>query len=134
MTQSEALTKSAFLNDLCAIPGLGSKAVTESILLRIHYRKAVDEWLSAQKIIAETDADNESKQKAVETKLAEESTITDKRMTREAFEQVVEAALKAGSIKTFLLIKANSGEAHNVGGELPAIEWLTSFAANMVES
>ena len=44
MTYNEALVRNALINELGAVTNLKPKAMTEKILLGIHYRKAAEDW------------------------------------------------------------------------------------------
>ena len=130
MTYNEALVRNALINELGAVTNLKPKAMTEKILLGIHYRKAADEWLKAREAIdKEEHATDEVKSEALTTKANEDCGLADKRMSREAFEQVVEAVLPLGSIASFLAVS----EAENEAPKIPAALWLQAFAEALVE-
>ena len=83
MTYSEALVRNALINELGAVTNLKPKAMTEKILLGIHYRKAADEWLKAREAIdKEEHATDEVKSEALTTKANEDCGIADKRIYR----------------------------------------------------
>ena len=132
MNYNEALVKNALIGELGMAEGLKPKAMTEKILLGIYYRKAADEWAKIREAIAsEQQASDEVKNEAFQTKSMDDCGLADKRMSREAFEQVVEAMLPLGEIPSFL---AALNSAH--GSSLPKIPvavWLQSFAEVLVE-
>lgn len=131
MTYNEALIRNAFLSELSAVADLKAKAMTERILLSIHYRKVAEEWLKIREaIIGDSNASDEVKNEAVKAKVQEDCGLEERKMTREAFEQVVEAMLSIGGIKSFL------GATADEKGELlrvPASIWLQAFAEIFVE-
>lgn len=129
MTYNEALVRNALINELGAVTNLKPKAMTEKILLGIHYRKAADEWLKAREAISKENATDEVKNEAIQTKATEDCGLADKRMSREAFEQVVEAVLPLGSIASFLAVS----EAENEAPKIPVAMWLQAFAEALVE-
>lgn len=130
MTYNEALVRNALINELSAVTNLKPKAMTEKILLGIHYRKAAEEWLKAREAIdKEEHATDEVKNEAIQTKATEDCGLADKRMSREAFEQVVEAVLPLGSIASFLAVS----EAENEAPKIPVAMWLQAFAETLVE-
>lgn len=131
MTYNEALVRNAFLNELSAVSDLKAKAMTERILLSIHYRKAADEWLKIREaIIGDNNASDEVKNEAVKAKVQEDCGLEARKMTREAFEQVVEAMLPIGGIKSFLGATADE---KNEFLRVPAPIWLQAFAEIFVE-
>lgn len=126
MTYKDALIRSSLLGDLRTVPGLKAKALSERILLDIHYRKATDEWVRAREVIAsEAEATEDMKTEILEKKVMEECGVSERRMSAEAFEQTAEAALLKGGINSFL-----SAE----GKEIPAEVWLGVFAEMLVEN
>lgn len=130
MTYNEALLKNALINELGQIKGLKAKAMTEKILLSIHYRKAMEEWTKAREAIdSEADADEKVKQDAVNAKVMEDCGLDERRMSAEAFEQVVEAALAVESVQSVLAVSAE-GEAPKI----PAAGWLQAFAEVLVKA
>ena len=131
MTYNEALVRNALINELGAVTNLKPKAMTEKILLGIHYRKAAEDWFKTREAIdKEENATDEVKNEAIQTKATEDCGIADKRMPREAFEQVVEAVLPLGSMRSFLAMQnATEDEAP----EIPAALWLQAFAEALVE-
>ena len=92
---------------------------------------AAEEWTKAREAIdKEENATDEVKNEAIQTKANEDCCIADKRMPREAFEQVVEAVLPLGSMRSFLAMQnATEDEAP----EIPAALWLQAFAEALVE-
>jgi len=131
MTYNEALVKNALINELGSVMNLKPKAMTEKILLGIHYRKAAEEWLKVREAIdKEENATDEVKSEALKAKANDDCGILEKRMTREAFEQVVEAVLPLGSIHSFLGMagQVNDGKAPKI----PVAIWLQAFAEALV--
>lgn len=130
MTYNEALVRNALINELGAVTNLKPKAMTEKILLSIHYRKAAEDWFKTREAISkEENATDEVKNEAIQTKATEDCGLADKRMSREAFEQVVEAVLPLGSIASFLAVS----EAENEAPKIPVAMWLQAFAEALVE-
>lgn len=126
MTYKDALIRSSLLGDLRTVPGLKAKALSERILLDIHYRKATDEWVRAREVIAsEAEATEDMKTEILEKKVMEECGVSERRMSAEAFEQTAEAALLKGGINSFLSAD---------GKEIPAEVWLGVFAEMLVEN
>lgn len=135
MNYNEALYKNALLADLREIKNIPAKAMTEILLLRVHYGKIAGEWEDAKKKISEdTEASEEAKKKAIEEKAVEAVTAADRRMSKEAFEQLVATAMPLGSIlSVFVLDKSKAEDAPDRRGSIDIMEWLTTFAANLVE-
>lgn len=133
MTYNEALVRNALINELGAVTNLKPKAMTEKILLGIHYRKAAEDWFKTREAISkEENATDEVKNEAIQTKATEDCGLADKRMSREAFEQVVEAVLAElplGYIASFLAVS----EAENEAPKIPVAMWLQAFAEALVE-
>ena len=130
MTYNEALVKNALINELGSVMNLKPKAMTEKILLGIHYRKAAEEWLKVREAIEKEDnATDEVKSEALKAKANDDCGILEKRMTREAFEQVVEAVLPLGSIQSFLAMQ-NATE--DEVPKIPVAIWLQAFAEALV--
>lgn len=130
MTYNEALVKNALINELGSVMNLKPKAMTEKILLGIHYRKAAEEWAKAREEISkEENATDEVKSEALKAKANDDCGILEKRMTREAFEQVVEAVLPLGSIQSFLAMQ-NATE--DEVPKIPVAIWLQAFAEALV--
>lgn len=132
MTYNEALVRNALINELGAVTNLKPKAMTEKILLGIHYRKAAEDWFKTREAISkEENATDEVKNEAIQTKATEDCGLADKRMSREAFEQVVEAVLAElplGYIASFLAVS----EAENEAPKIPVAMWLQAFAEALV--
>jgi len=131
MIYNEALVKNALINELGTVNNLKPKAMTEKIILGIHYRKAAEEWFKVRdEISKEENATDEVKSDAIKAKANDDCGLMDKRMTREAFEQVVEAVLPLGSIQSFLGMggQVNEGKAP----EIPVAIWLQAFAEALV--
>ena len=131
MNYNEALTRNALLNELGAAKGLKSKAMTEKILLGLHYRKAAEEWMKVREAVeAEKDATEEVRTEAISKKAAEDCGMEERRMSREAFEQVVEAMMPIGAMPSFLLMRS---EGETEMPQVPVEVWLNAFAEVMVE-
>lgn len=131
MNYNDTLIRNALLGELSAAQGLGAKAMTEKILLGLHYRKGADEWFKAREAIdSEECATDEVKADALAQKLMEDCGITERRMSRAAFEQVVEAVLPLGMITSVLAARENS----DAPGKLPAEVWLGVFAEQLVDN
>lgn len=131
MTYNEALVKNALINELGTVMNLKPKAMTEKILLGIHYRKAAEEWLKVREAIdKEENATDEVKSEALKAKANDDCGILEKRMTREAFEQVVEAVLPLGSIQSFLGMVGQVNE--DKAPKIPVAIWLQAFAEALV--
>ena len=84
MTYNEALVRNALINELGAVTNLKPKAMTEKILLGIHYRKAAEDWFKTREAISKE------------------------------FEQVMEAVLPLGSIASFLAVSEAENEAPKI--------------------
>ena len=133
MNYNEALLKNALLADLREVKNLPAKAMTEVILLRVHYNKLQNEFLSAkEEIMKSEDADEESKNKALEEK-ANESIEGERKMSKEAFEQIVESAMTHQTIKSWIVVNPEA-EGDERRGEIPTEQWLMNFAGNLVEN
>lgn len=131
MNYNEALIKNALLNELGAVSNLGPKAMTEKILLGIHHRKAVEEWLKARDAIErEAEATEEVKAAAVEKKALEDCGLAERRMSAEAFGQVVEAVMGLETMASFV---AGAPAEDGTMGSIPATVWLNAFAEQLVE-
>ena len=131
MTYNEALVKNELINELVTVMNLKPKARTEKILLGIHYRKAAEEWLKVREAInKEENATDEVKSEALKAKANDDCGILEKRMTREAFEQVVEAVLPLGSIQSFLGMVGQVNE--DKAPKIPVAIWLQAFAEALV--
>ena len=132
MIYNEALVKNALINELGTVNNLKPKAMTEKILLGIHYRKAAEEWLKVRdEISKEENATDEVKSDAIKAKANDDCGLIDKRMTREAFEQVVEAILPLGTITSFLGV--SNATSNNKAPKIPVALWLQTFAEALVE-
>lgn len=132
MTYNEALVKNALINELGTVNNLKPKAMTEKILLGIHYRKAAEEWFKVRdEISKEENATDEVKSDAIKAKANDDCGLMDKRMTREAFEQVVEAILPLGTITSFLGVP--NATSNNEAPKIPVALWLQAFAEALVE-
>lgn len=132
MTYNEALVRNALINELGSVMNLKPKAMTEKILLGIHYRKAAEEWIKVREAIdKEENATDEVKSEALKAKANDDCGILEKRMAREAFEQVVEAMLPLGKIPSFLAA-LNSAQSDTLP-KIPVAVWLQSFAEVLVE-
>ena len=132
MNFNDALTRNALLGELGAAKGLKSKAMTEKIMLGIHYRKAVEEWMKAREAIdGEKEASEEVKAEAANKKAMEDCGLSERRMSAEAFEQVVEAMMPLGSIHSFMAGQPKDGEKQP---EVPVEMWLYTFADMLVEN
>ena len=132
MIYNEALVKNALINELGTVNNLKPKAMTEKILLGIHYRKAAEEWLKVREAIDKEDnATDEVKSEALKAKANDDCGILEKRMTREAFEQVVEAILPLGTITSFLGV--SNATSNNEAPKIPVALWLQTFAEALVE-
>lgn len=130
MNFNEALLKNALLNELGAVKSLGAKAMTEKILLSIHYRKAVEEWTKAREAIdCEENATDEVKAAAVESKANDDCGMEERRMSTEAFAQVVEAVLPNETIVSLLAPQKEDG----MPGFVPSAVWLNVFAEQLVK-
>lgn len=133
MTYNEALVRNALINELGAVTNLKPKAMTEKILLGIHYRKAADEWLKAREAISkEENATDEVKNEAIQTKATEDCGLADKRMSREAFEQVVEAVLSLGPLASMRSFLAMQNATEDEAPKIPVAMWLQAFAEALV--
>lgn len=129
MNYNEALIKNALLNELALIRGLNAKALTERILLSIHYRKAVEDWLKVrQSVESEQDATDEIKANAISTKIVEDCGIDDRRMSAESFGQVVEAVAPLETITSILAARPTDGTPQSI----PTDAWLQAFAEVLV--
>jgi len=101
---------------------LRGKALAEILAARAAYIPAIDEFeKKRQSITADTDADQNARDKAVADAAAEQSPAPDRRISVEAFEQIADAALAAGTP-----MPTPSGEA------LPPDIWLETLFANLV--
>lgn len=129
MTNSQVLFRNILLNDLRGVKGINPKALAEILLLRVHYGKAADNYYkSLDAITKEEEADEAAKKEAVEKLYAEEADVADKKLSVAAFGQVVEAVSAQETINAgFLADKDGNPVA------LPAEDWLTTFAANLVD-
>ncbi len=101
---------------------LRGKALAEILAARAAYIPAIDEFeKKRQSITADTEADQDARDKAVADAAAEQSPAPDRRISLEAFEQIADAALAAGTP-----IPLPSGET------LPPDIWLETLFANLV--
>lgn len=125
MTYKDALIRSSLLSELRTVKGLKAKALSERILLGIHYRRVVEEWFRVrEEIAAEPEATDEVKLDALEKKAMEDCGVAERRMSAEAFEQTTEAVLMKGDINSFL-----SADGRGLSAEV----WLSAFAELLVE-
>lgn len=125
MTYKDALIRSSLLSELRTVKGLKAKALSERILLDIHYRRVVEEWFRVrEEIAAEPEATDEVKLDALEKKAMEDCGVAERRMSAEAFEQTTEAVLMKGDINSFL-----SADGRGLYAEV----WLSAFAELLVE-
>lgn len=129
MNFNEALLKNALLNELGNVKGLGAKAMTEKILLGIHYRKAVEEWTKARGAIdSEVDATDEIRADAIAKKAEEDCGMEERKMSADTFVQVVEAVLPHETMTSLLASTKDNG----TPGEVPSVVWLNVFAEQLV--
>lgn len=134
MNYNEALLKNALLADLREVKNLPAKAMTEVLLLRVHYGKIAESYYAeVKKINEDADANDEAKAKAVEEKVKEEVTTPEKRMSKDAFEQIVESAMAHQTIKSWIVVNPEA-EGDERRGEIPTEQWLMNFAGNLVEN
>lgn len=137
MNYNQALTCNVLIQELIALRPADPKVMTEAILLRIHYAKAQGEWTEAMQTLTKENTDEEVKREVIEKKAVEEMQLPERRMSAELFEGVVAAAMGAGTIRTSLLqCSCPEGEdpaTFDPRAEIPAAEWLTFFAQNLVE-
>lgn len=132
MNFNEALTKNALLSELSQIEGMKAKAMTEKILLSIHYRRACDEWMRVREaVMGEKDATDEVKESALQAKLMESCGLEDRRMSVAAFEQVVEAAVAREDMSSFLT-GAPTTDNHEMK-RISTAAWLQVFAELLVK-
>lgn len=132
MNYNEALFKNILLNELSSVPNLQPKAMTEKILLSIHYRHAVNDWLNIRESIdKESEASEDVKASAISIKSMEDCGIEDRRMSTVAFEQVVEAVLKHEAMPSILANQANANECKP--SQITSAVWLQTFAEVLVE-
>lgn len=113
---------------------LSSKAMTEKLLLRTHYRKAVSEFEEAKQSIAgDKDATDEAKQEAIGKKAAETVANFEARgFSREALEQIVEAAIQHETIPSaFATPKLDEKGGMVEFGKLPSETWLQILSENL---
>ncbi len=126
----------ALLGDLSALR-LPAKAMTEKLLLRAHYSKAMREFEDARDTINKDEAaDDDAKTKAVTEKAAEEvKDFTPRYFTTEALEQIVAAAADHGDfIESRIAAPKVDEEGNPVGlGQLPTEAWLQTIAERLVE-
>lgn len=131
MNYNEALTKNALLNEAGAVKNLGAKAMTEKILMGLHYRKAVEEWLKAREAITgDATASEEVKRDAMEKKTQEDCGLCERRMSAEAFGQLVEAVMQEETMPSFL---AGAPGEDGGPGRIASEVWLHVFAEQLVE-
>lgn len=77
---------------------LRGKALAEILAARAAYIPAIDEFEKKRaSITADTEADQDARDKAVADAAAEQSPAPDRRISLEAFEQIADAALAAGT-------------------------------------
>lgn len=118
MTFNEAIVRHALLIELNQIKNIKSTALTEKILLTIHYRKAFEEWLKACRIIkAECNGDVDAENTAANAKANEDCGLEYRYMTVDSFSQIVEAANNIDTIQSAL-----------INNKMPVSDWLLSFA------
>lgn len=131
MKYNDIYLRMAFLNDLRQLR-LDRDALTETVLLRVHYNKGIREFeAQKQDLVADQSADDEVRRQAVRTAADEDCpAVSDRRFTREAFRSIVAAAMDAeGGLASFMAPPAAEGEPAPL---LPADVWLEQFAEVMV--
>lgn len=128
MTNSQIIFRNILLNDLRGVSGIKPKALAEVLLLRAYYGKAVEGFSGARDSIMKEEAEESVKKEAVEKLLAEETEASDRKLSVASFEQIVEAVSTQSRIKTGLIV-SEDGKVADIAAE----DWLTTFAANIVE-
>lgn len=129
MTYNDIYLRWALLNDLGAFE-LPSKAMTEKLILRAHYGRAVRDFESVKDVIAgDAKADDAAKAEAVKAKAGETAEgFSDRRFSVCAFEQIVAAASSGQTVASALAQPDDGGTA----GRLPVETWLQAIADTLV--
>ena len=134
MTYNEANYRLALLADTRALT-LPAKALAEILILRSIYSRPIEEYRAIHTEIykdapriEEGAQPGDEQQKvleacrtAAEARAAEQCAAPDRRLSPQAWEQVVAAALAAETVKSALAPEA----------DVPATVWLETFAANL---
>lgn len=133
MTYNDVMLRNALLADISEIKNIPAKAMTETLLLRVHYGKLQNEFVSAREaILKDEQADEGAKNKALEEK-ANEVIEGERKMSKDAFEQIVESAMAHQTIKSWIVVNPEA-EGDERRGEIPTEQWLMNFAGNLVEN
>lgn len=122
ITFNAAYLRAMLLEDMrqLAIP---AKALAEILILRAHYGTALRRFAEARDAItADEQADEATKNAAVESKAAEDSGCRDRRLTPDTFAAVVEAAVAAGEINSAVASKT-----------VRAAEWLEALTYDLAD-
>ena len=136
MTYLEILNRMPVLGDALQL-NLSPKVKAETLLLRAHYAKGIKEW---QTILEQIDKDtkpengaerDEEQQKvfndAINEKAKEEVTLTDRRYTVKAFEELCEAVNNQKEI-----VSALARNEQGLPQPMPVDYWLEYVAGNLV--
>lgn len=101
MTYNELYNRTGLVAATNALT-LPAKAKAEALILRAVYAPAIDTFEKERSaILADDKATDEQKTEAVEARAKEECSAPDRRFTPEAFEQIVGAAMTAGTVAVF---------------------------------
>ena len=136
MRYVEMITRMNVLGDALQL-ALPAKAMSETLLLRAHYAKGMNEWQTMCEQVGkdmprEEEEDDAAYLKRLNDMLAPKSeeeapTVSDRRYSKEAFEAVCAAAIDAGEVLSSVHLTKDYKPA-----KVPAWLWLEYLAANIV--
>lgn len=136
MKYVEVINRMNVLGDALQLT-LPAKAMSETLLLRAHYAKGMNEWQTMCEQVSkdmprEEGEDDAAYLKRLNDMLAPKSeeeapTVADRRYSKEAFEAVCAAAIDAGEVLSSVHLTKDYKPA-----KVPAWLWLEYLAANIV--
>lgn len=134
MKNSQINVALILINDLSNFK-LPTKAMTEKLLLRSHYRKPISELQAAlQDIDTDDKADDEAKKNARQAKWDEDvKNFNPRYFTKEAFEQIVDAATQKATVESMLAAQPDENGAFKPV-EIPTEMWLSEFVEALVSA
>lgn len=118
---------------------LPKKALSETLILRAYYGKAVDEFEQSKKQMCSDATSGKDPEKdkgeiekivseAILSKSEEDAGVADRKFSSQAFEEVVGAAMEAGTMKSAMFIGEDKKPV-----SVDALLWLQPVAYNLAE-
>ena len=144
MNYNDVYTRMALLGDVLGLAP-AAKAMSETLMMRAHYSRTVKEFETAMEQVRTdtTPADGSERtaeqeklyNETVEAKAREDCGADDRRYSAAALEQICEAAMAKGAVKSALAVAvtkdAEGKEKTAPGAQIPAVAWLDLLAAHL---